>query len=586
MNSTLWKEFAIGQVCTGLANFVASSTLASFVAFFGERLSNPYRRLMFAQTVSEILKSLALFTGPWFPTFGSPQALWAIGNERVCQIGGFLLSMGLSGVSMYTFCLCFYFVCKLKVKMNDTVFARRFEGWMHAFIILINLIVNISALGLGTFNPSPLGNICYLFAFPPGCKQETETDGEESCDPISLLRSIIFSAINTQIIPVLCLVGGVGYLSTGICKETGISSSENDVHIATNNANEPDATSHIGYLGQITRTFDPSAFPAVIETRHEGSQMDGTNPRLVSDGDNYDENEDDTDTLRPNDSEIEPNTEPNNSFSQRRHGETNVTQSDDLSRRPTQSDYNRELAIQAILHLIVFCLTSLPFLILNAVLLRGSLPPAALIRANAYLFPLGGIFNIFVYFRPNVARLRNKHPEISRVLAFWKVFKAGGEEPNVASREIPNDQFERRVGGLISSSNSGPSVPSIIHADMSSVSNISELRHRVQSQPSPASSESLPNTNEGIVGTSSSLDSQSMSMPSETISRLSDVVKGGGSSKAHEIDERPTQHVQPNVSERPTQQVQPNVSENDRKKEMNDLWDVAFERAKNMKYDV
>ncbi len=572
MNSALWQELAIGQICTGLASFVASSTLASFIAFFGSGLSNSYRRLMFAQSISEILKSLALFTGPWFPTSGSPQAVWAIGNEWVCQIGGFLLSMGMSGVSMYTFCLCFYYVCKSKGEMDDKAFARRFEGWMHAFIIAINLVINISALGLGTFNPSPLGNMCYLFAYPPSCMQEPGIDGENSCNPMSLSRCIIFSAINTQIIPLFCLIGGVGYLSTG---ETGMSSSAHD---ATNNENQSDAASHVGQLlGRVSRTlFDPSAFPAVMENQDEGSNNDDANAQLISDGDNDAANEEDTDNLRPQDSEIEPNTALRVTSLLRRADEVDATQSEEQNRCPLQIE-NREFAIQAILHLIIFCLTSLPFLILNAVLLRGSIPSSTLLRANSYLFPLGGIFNILVYSRPNVNRLRSKRPEISRILAFWMVFKAGGEDVSgaFASELSSNGQFERRVAEFVSSSNSGPSVPSMIQADVSSASNISELRNHMYSQQSQASSSSLPNTNEGVIGTSSSLDSQSM--PSETISKRSDRLIEGESSKAHDSQE---------IDKSPTQQLyQTKQSDNERKKEMNHLWETAFDRARNMQYD-
>ena len=61
-----------------------------------------------------------------------------------------------------------------------------------------------------------------------------------------------------------------------------------------------------------------------------------------------------------------------------------------------------------------------------------------------FFYPFGGFTNILVYSRPNVARLRRLHPEISRLKAFWIVFRAGGEVTSGENSEQSSDnQLDR-----------------------------------------------------------------------------------------------------------------------------------------------
>jgi hypothetical protein len=55
--------------------------------------------------------------------------------------------------------------------------------------------------------------------------------------------------------------------------------------------------------------------------------------------------------------------------------------------------------------------------------------PFGVVFLVVLLYPLGGLFYIFVHNRTNVAALRRRKPEISWIYAFLQVFLQGGEMP-------------------------------------------------------------------------------------------------------------------------------------------------------------
>eukprot|EP00553_Chaetoceros_curvisetus_P005973 CAMPEP_0204619498 /NCGR_PEP_ID=MMETSP0717-20131115/5857_1 /ASSEMBLY_ACC=CAM_ASM_000666 /TAXON_ID=230516 /ORGANISM="Chaetoceros curvisetus" /LENGTH=240 /DNA_ID=CAMNT_0051633513 /DNA_START=90 /DNA_END=810 /DNA_ORIENTATION=+ len=59
----------------------------------------------------------------------------------------------------------------------------------------------------------------------------------------------------------------------------------------------------------------------------------------------------------------------------------------------------------------------------------GNVPSKTLMRTSAMLYPLSGFFNVIIYTRWNVSSWRRKHPECSRLQAFWLILKAGGDVP-------------------------------------------------------------------------------------------------------------------------------------------------------------
>jgi len=118
--------------------------------------------------------------------------------------------------------------------------------------------------------------------------------------------------------------------------------------------------------------------------------------------------------------------------------------------------FKKELLSQACGYFMVFCLTTLPFIVMM-LKSRGEIPEKHYLRVISILHPLAGLFNIIVYTRWNVRSYRRRHPECSRLRAFWLVLKAGGDLPREnaakAGRDLANNEGERMENSAAASSN-------------------------------------------------------------------------------------------------------------------------------------
>ena len=128
------------QVSTSSISCIASSAIAIMIKRSPRGLSTPYRRIIFGLSISDILQSFALLTGPFASPKGITLSPWAIGNTRLCEANAFFMIFGTSAVPMYTCALCLYYLCKLKMNMTDEAFTLKVERKLHVGIIAWNLI--------------------------------------------------------------------------------------------------------------------------------------------------------------------------------------------------------------------------------------------------------------------------------------------------------------------------------------------------------------------------------------------------------------------------------------------------------------
>ena len=99
---------------------------------------------------------------------------------------------------------------------------------------------------------------------------------------------------------------------------------------------------------------------------------------------------------------------------------------------------------QSAWYVIVFLLTYFPIVAINFIFVVGGWPSRALQFAGALFFPLGGLWNILVYTRPECAALRRNNPGISRLQALWLVLKAGGEAKNSNVNHIGSSSSDNK----------------------------------------------------------------------------------------------------------------------------------------------
>ncbi len=196
----------IFQVSTASVSFFASSVMATMIAWPGNGgLSSPYRRIVFGLSVSDILQSFALMTGP-LSVPSSIDASWGWGNDASCHANGVILCLGGGGVILYTVFLCLYYLCKLKSKMSDDLFKLRLEVKIHTIIIVYNLGLAFAALALNVFHTNnAFFSFCSFASIPTGCTEHADLVGE--CDATIGPRVNFFIIIGNVAVPAMCWLG-------------------------------------------------------------------------------------------------------------------------------------------------------------------------------------------------------------------------------------------------------------------------------------------------------------------------------------------------------------------------------------------
>ncbi len=384
----IWKEVVISQVCSGSASLVASGAIVTFISLNG--LSNPYRRIIFGLSISDILQSFGIIVGPWLNNSSVPQALWGIGNRQTCRFQGSVYLLGANAVPMYTLFLCIYYVCKLKGKMPDAQFAHRVETKMHAIIILASMSLVLAALFMDTINSGAFGNMCLTAAWPTGCRQKPEIFGE--CDARIADYSLFFLVYSHVILPIVCLGGIISCLTIIFW----------NVVISDRIFGNPNSRSNL---------------------RNSSNQNQHQNHH------NHRENDDENDTSAGNASSGTASSAGNRTSNNLRV----------ISRR-----YKKELVIQACGYIAIFLLTNIPGSVANIIYIMGIQPSKHWLRTTAILSPLAGIFNIILYSRLDVVSFNRKHPECSIIQAFWLFLQGAGEMPN-------DDQWNESMAWILCS---------------------------------------------------------------------------------------------------------------------------------------
>ncbi len=201
---TLLKTNASIQMSSAAVSFVCSSMMAFMIKSSERSLSTPYRRIIFGVSISDMVQSLAFLLGPILIPSATPVS-WGVGNETSCQVQGFFATLGTYIIPMYMCFLCFYYLCKLKYRMADDVFAHKYEKKLHFLVIMISVSISLGALVANVIHPTFGRTTCAIAATPIGCKVNPEVFGE--CDPIIEARATIL-AVLAQSLTVLS-VGGI-----------------------------------------------------------------------------------------------------------------------------------------------------------------------------------------------------------------------------------------------------------------------------------------------------------------------------------------------------------------------------------------
>ena len=129
------------------------STLGSFVILFrvakkGWIKSTSYDRILCGLSFSDVMLSLSFGLVPFLLPAGS--RVWSVGSKGTCAFLGFLGQWGI-GTLWYNGVLAFYYLMTVRFGVRREVFARRYEPYIHGFILLFQLTTGLTGLIVGFF---------------------------------------------------------------------------------------------------------------------------------------------------------------------------------------------------------------------------------------------------------------------------------------------------------------------------------------------------------------------------------------------------------------------------------------------------
>ncbi|GFH55360.1 hypothetical protein CTEN210_11836 [Chaetoceros tenuissimus] len=164
-NSKHYGLIVGGQILrcsTAILSFFGSTTITIMILKSKKGLKSPYSRIIFGLSIADMMQSFGIFISPWTsPRNESEFALWSIGTKSTCEATGFFLSVGAGVVPFYIFFLTFYFLRKVKCKVQPKEF-RLQEQMLHIFIWLYNIVCSIIPTIKGKISPTRYGSLCVI----------------------------------------------------------------------------------------------------------------------------------------------------------------------------------------------------------------------------------------------------------------------------------------------------------------------------------------------------------------------------------------------------------------------------------------
>ncbi|KAL3938819.1 MAG: hypothetical protein SGBAC_006343 [Bacillariaceae sp.] len=168
--ATQQKVISLLGIPTAILSVAGSSLIIHHVLQNSKK--TPYRRILLAMSACDILGTFGYAMQPFFvPTGYFNSYVWAFGNKTTCSALGALTQFALSA-HFYSAFLSFYFVSTIRYGMREDAFAKKYERWLHAFILLWSIGTSIAGVVMDFFRANVLGPGCWVNSFPDECIPE------------------------------------------------------------------------------------------------------------------------------------------------------------------------------------------------------------------------------------------------------------------------------------------------------------------------------------------------------------------------------------------------------------------------------
>ena len=468
MNQENQKKLACATFATASASLLQSSILALII--FKKGFHTPYRRLIFAISVSDILQCIGLILGPFTIPVSTSQGFWAFGDRASCSFSGSLFTFGFAWSPMYTMALVIYYFFKLHKNMTDFRFANFIEKYLHLIFIAFMFICQTIALTNDAINSNVIGTFCLYSATPVGCRQAPNVFGEcdDNKDLITNLNLAV--VISVPFICLTCIVSILSFLLYKIAAREKIFSSLPLTHAQSNKMGQVmhiRKSDRISWL-KVSSTGGSSdkngkeyktkpSKPCLKDEPNIVGDSVCSQPQAALEGaefvpkkDNIQQNSalDEALLVNTNVKEVSEiralrTKRPSSSTNSQSRVASSTKQSQIMARM-----YRKEMFVQVVLYSCQFIFTNILFSVMNLLLVLGKPPHFAFLFASQTLQPLSGVLNIFIFSRPSVCVMRARFPGMSWPRAFWIVFRNGGEAPKQETSPVIGDSSSKAMSSV------------------------------------------------------------------------------------------------------------------------------------------
>jgi len=314
--------------------------------------------------------------------------------------------------------------------MTNENFEGRFEWKCHTIIFLYTVTVAVVAVGLNIIGANTDNAYCLCSSIPRGCMWHPEIVGE--CEDVARNRYVIHMFFLLLIIQpascfiFICICMGMLYCYA-ISWERVISNELPDPKMSTSEHGQPKEAE--GNLSHNSSSQN--------ENLHDLSreEINQSSCQVLGCRSEYDDENNGEQSIEQKQEIFHDNTSDDPYKNTLRSKNKSTDQVQKLSQL-----FVGQTKTMLVSYISVFMLLYMPVTIgLITRLITGKFP--SLLEILVYFYPLGGLFNIFIYTRPQVVNLRRiSGGEMSRFHAFLLVLGAGGEAPALKVEENLQDQ--------------------------------------------------------------------------------------------------------------------------------------------------
>ncbi len=395
----------ICSICTGSLSLLSSGTITIMIMISKDRLTCPFRRLIFGLSVADVIQSAAMIAGPFSLPKHQQGALWSNGSEFTCELQGFALHTGFAGVPMYVLSLSAYYLCAVRYNIKDRVFSKKVEPYLHAVSIIWTLGGGVACWSCGVFNMMASGNVCWYTPYPSNCLSNDDVECQRG--KLAFTFGWLFGGSNAV---TLC---GIMYCLGGVIKTVRDQELKN-------------------------KTYDFEAL-RISKTESESGVVRRVSSALISLGSSVKFDMDET-----SQSAVDkvPNSNGNKTIKSKRRAmqRTSVREASINQRYAAKTQQlKRETMTQSMLYIVAFLASCAWAYLYGFLVTVGIKVPFVICLFFSIFYPLGGVFNILVYTRPKIRSLRRKHKEVPWLRAFFEVIRAGVEVPQIIVNRSASD---------------------------------------------------------------------------------------------------------------------------------------------------